>query len=84
MRGEAHDYLVSTAIGSSQIVLEVGAGDVGTKGYKGVEGGPINSVRAIRSVDSDSISGVSSPSVRNTFCNGRDVIRPAAHNESCL
>lgn len=81
MRGEAHDYLVSTAIGSSQIVLEVG---VGTKGYKGVEGGPINSVRAIRSVDSDSISGVSSPSVRNIFCNGRDVIRPAAHNESCL
>lgn len=81
MRGEAHDYLVSTAIGSSQIVLEVG---VGTKGYKGVEGGPINSVRAIRGVDSDSISGVSSPSVRNIFCNGRDVIRPAAHNESCL
>ena len=84
VRGETHDYLVSTGIGLSQIVLEAGAADVSAKGYKGAEGVPMNGARAIRSVHSDGISEVSSPSVRNTFCIGRDVIRRAAHNESCF
>ena len=73
-----HNNLMATGIGSSQIVLKESAGDVGSKREEGMEDVPMNSVRSMCGVDRDDVGGISSPSVRNSFGIGRDVIGSTA------